>query len=68
MVEIRINQWRKSSPRPSELYLSTLFELLLNLLCWLVDVYDEVRREKLADADVFDLIVVLHTCSPHTHY
>lgn len=47
-------------------YLPALLELLLHLLCWLVDVQHKVRREELTDADGFDLIVVIHTCRLHT--
>lgn len=42
-------------------YLSALFQPLLHLLCWHVDVDVEVWRQELTDANVSDLIVVLHT-------
>lgn len=45
-------------------YLAALLQLLLHLLGCQVDVDDEMRRQELADADAFDLIVVLHTCKP----
>lgn len=44
------------------LYLGALLQLLLHLLSWQVHVDDEVRRQELTDANVFDLVVVLHTC------
>lgn len=43
-------------------YLAALFQLLLHLLGWQVNVDGEVRRQELADADALDLIVVLHAC------
>lgn len=52
---------RVHSRRASD-YLVALFQLLLHLLGWQVNVDGEVRRQELADADALDLIVVLHTC------
>lgn len=43
-------------------YLAALFQLLLHLLSWQVDIDGEVWRQEFADANAFDLIVVLHTC------
>lgn len=55
------------SPRPPPPagftgYLAALLQLLLHLLGRLVDVDGQVRRQELADADAFDLVVVLHAC------
>lgn len=43
-------------------YLAALFQLLLHLVSWQVDIDGEVWRQELTDANAFDLIVVLHTC------
>lgn len=43
-------------------YLAALFQPLLHLLSWQVDVDGYVWRQELTDANVFDLIVMLHTC------
>lgn len=45
-------------------YLSALLQLLLHLLGWQVYVDGEVWRQELADANAFDLVVVLHACEP----
>lgn len=47
----------------SHCYLAALLQLLLHLLSRLVHVDDEVWRQELTDADVLDLVVVLHTCT-----
>lgn len=46
----------------SESYLAALFQFLMHLLGGHVHIDNEVWRQELTDADVFDLIVVLHTC------
>lgn len=43
-------------------YLPALFQSLLHLLSWQVDIDGYVRRQELTDANVFDLIIMLHTC------
>lgn len=45
-------------------YLAALFQLLLHLLSWQVDVDGEVWSQELTDANAFDLVIVLHTCKP----
>lgn len=42
-------------------YLSALFQPLLHLLRWYVNIDGEVRRQELTDANVSNLIIVLHT-------
>lgn len=49
---------------PVPRYLAALFQLLLHLLNWQVDIDGEVWRQELADANAFDLVIVLHTCKP----
>lgn len=41
-------------------YLSALFQPLLHLLRRHVDIDGEVRRQELTDANVSDLVIVLH--------
>lgn len=48
-------------PRVLLCYLSALFQPLLHLLRWHFNIDGEVRRQELTDANVSDLIIVLHT-------
>lgn len=47
-------------------HLAALFQFLLHLLSWQVHIDGEVWRQELTDADVFNLIVVLHACKPQS--
>lgn len=44
-------------------HLAALLQLLLHLVSGHVHIDDEVRRQELAEADAFDLVVVVHACS-----